>query len=695
MTPAISSTLTVADATIEFFDFAEPYGFALLCVHKGGKNPVGEGWQTLHSKDRSLWELWHTEGFNIGVHAGASRIIIFDLDSKHGGIAAVRARFDAWCLTHNMAPLPHHVTTASGGQHIFMQVPEGVDETALLTDTRGKLVGTGIDVLTGSHQSIAPGSYFEGAPEGKPSGHYAFHEAPIYEAPKSVIDILTRAPAPVAAVAAPSGYDLADTETMLEYLTEHDEFDSYEAWLAAGMSLKTEFGDAGLDLWGLTHNATVTPDVIVTKWESFASEPKAGGVTIKSLMKRARDLGWKGTVRPSVSSMFGGVAHLAAAQSPSIVPAYPTPSQPDQPDALPDLFRPSGKFVGDFTPPDYIVDTILQRGFCYAFTAQTGVGKTTVAMRLAGHIGTGRPFCGHDVQQGTVLYCAGENPDDIRMRWLGLCRDMGINPDTADVHFTEGPFKLTTAAIERMAHEAVRKGVKFTAVVVDTVAAHFPGDNENDNTQMGEYARVLRSLCTLPGRPCVILLAHPTKGAQTIKEMVPRGGGAFLNEVDGNIGMARTDGGPIVAEATGKFRGPEFAPLNFALKVITDHPKLIDSKGKPIPTIIAEPISYAEVQRREATSEKESIKVLRFIDKNPRASLDDIGEAVFGPRGKSRAQRIVKDLIEDKQVKYDKIAKVRTLTPAAQKSLNNLDLAVSDAASGATNVMPFPVPTRP
>ena len=348
-----------------------------------------------------------------------------------------------------------------------------------------------------------------------------------------------------------------------------------------------------------------------------------------------------------------------------------------------------------FVPPDYLVDTILQRGFLYSFTAQTGVGKTTVAMRLAAHVATEKPFCGHDVQKGQVLYFAGENPTDITMRWLGLTKEMGIDPKTINVHFTYGPNKLLPDVIARITREVVRKRLTLAAIIIDTAAAHFTGDLENDNDQNGNYARQLRALCTLPGAPCVVVLCHPTKGAQTIDQMVPRGGGAFLAEVDGNIGLVRNAAGVLVASAIGKFRGPEFVPLNFALKVVRDHPLLVDTKGRQIPTIIAEPISYDEVKRREATSEKDEIKVLRFIDKNPRASLEDIGVAVFGQRGKPKAQRIVGDLIAVKQVFYDKIAGIRTLAPAVQKSLNALDSAVSATVSGVANIMPFPVPTRP
>src|SRR5262245_45675118 len=40
------------------------------------------------------------------------------------------------------------------------------------------------------------------------------------------------------------------------------------------------------------------------------------------------------------------------------------------------LSQPSSRFVADFVPPDYLIDGLLQRRFCYSLTAPTGAGKT-------------------------------------------------------------------------------------------------------------------------------------------------------------------------------------------------------------------------------------------------------------------------------------------------------------------------------
>ena len=78
----------------------------------------------------------------------------------------------------------------------------------------------------------------------------------------------------------------------------------------------------------------------------------------------------------------------------------------------------SAGFLEGFIPPDYLIDGILQRRFCYSMTAPTGTGKTTIALTLTAHVALGRPIGEAVVEKGRVLYLAGENPDDIRMRWL-------------------------------------------------------------------------------------------------------------------------------------------------------------------------------------------------------------------------------------------------------------------------------------
>ena len=99
------------------------------------------------------------------------------------------------------------------------------------------------------------------------------------------------------------------------------------------------------------------------------------------------------------------------------------------------LIQTSAEFVANFVPPDYLIDGLIQRRFVYAMTAPTSNGKTSIVLRLAAHVGLGLKLGDREVEQGRVLYLAGENPDDVRMRWIKLCEEMEVEPKDMPVYF--------------------------------------------------------------------------------------------------------------------------------------------------------------------------------------------------------------------------------------------------------------------
>ncbi|WP_439399894.1 AAA family ATPase [Bradyrhizobium sp. PMVTL-01] len=323
-----------------------------------------------------------------------------------------------------------------------------------------------------------------------------------------------------------------------------------------------------------------------------------------------------------------------------------------------------------FIPPDYLLDGILQRRFCYSFTAKTGTGKTAIMLRLAAHVALGRPLGNRDVERGKVLYFAGENPDDIRMRWIIMAVEMGFDPSAIDVYFIAGTFKISEM-MGRIREEMVWHG-DFAMIVVDTSAAYFEGEDENSNAQAAAHARRLRALCTMPGGPCVVVACHPPKNVGD-DNLQPRGGGAFLAEVDGNL-IARKDDSAVEMHWQGKYRGPDFAPLMFRLLTVAHH-HLKDSKGRLIPTVLAEPLSEEGRQEMAATGRSQEDQLLQAIAEKPAASLTELATLLGwktrdGMPNKSMAQRKVGALI-----RAQLITKGRdgfALTPAGQKGLDKI-----------------------
>ena len=287
------------------------------------------------------------------------------------------------------------------------------------------------------------------------------------------------------------------------------------------------------------------------------------------------------------------------------------------------LIRPSAEFVADIVPPDYVVDGILQRRSVYSLTGATGAGKTAIMLLISAHVsGTlGRSIGDRGVQCGKVIDFAGENPEDARMRWIAMAQQMDFDIDTIDVHFIPGVFKISEMT-DRIRREITDIG-HISLIGVDTSAAYFEGDNENDNKQQGDHARRFRSLTTTPGGPCVLVACHPPKNAGD-DNLLPRGGGAFIAEMDGNL-TGRKLSGAVELHWQGKFRGPDFAPLTFGLRTAT-HERLKDSQSRLMPTVVASHLSPEAQQEIEKAARSREDQLLTLL-----AKLE--GRGASAPRG--------------------------------------------------------------
>jgi hypothetical protein len=318
------------------------------------------------------------------------------------------------------------------------------------------------------------------------------------------------------------------------------------------------------------------------------------------------------------------------------------------------LILSSAEFVAGFVPPDYLIDGLIQRRFVYSLTAPTGNGKTAIALLIAAHVALGRNIGDYGVERGRVLYLAGENPDDVRMRWLAMAETMGFDVNAIDVHFRPGIFRLSELAARIEAEVAEIGGVFL--VIVDTSAAYFEGDQENDNVQMGAHARRMRHLVNLSGKPCVLVACHPVKNAGP-DNLQPRGGGAFIAEMDGNLIATKADN-VVTLHWQGKFRGPDFAPVPFQLLTVRSE-RVKDSKGRIVPTIIAKPMSERERSAAEAATISNEDELLIAIAENQRASFATLAGALGwvsskGTPNKAKVSRTSDRLKKDKFVKDER-----------------------------------------
>jgi hypothetical protein len=322
----------------------------------------------------------------------------------------------------------------------------------------------------------------------------------------------------------------------------------------------------------------------------------------------------------------------------------PTPTS-GAPKVDPWTLQTAAAFTSDFVAPEYIVDGVIQRGRLYTLTAPTGSGKTAVMLYAAMSIAQGELFYDRDVEQGDVLFMAGENPDDVRARVIATMEYYNIDPAKCRVHFIPGTFSIR-ADLERLKEEAA-KLPNLVLVVIDTFAAYFDGDDENSNAQALDFARVARRLTTLPSKPAVVMPAHPVKNASR-SNLSPKGGSSLVNEVDGNLTLWN-EGGIVTMHWQVKFRGAEFEPLAFELqRYETD--KIKDAKGRRMPTILAKPMLMmraSEISNENMTLED---RLLLSIHDDPAMSLAGRA-ATVGAAHKMKVKRALEKLQKQKLIR--------------------------------------------
>jgi hypothetical protein len=454
--------------------------------------------------------------------------------------------------------------------------------------------------------------------------------------------------------------------------------DDREEWIEVGAALYHETGGSedGREIWEewSAKSAKFNAAEIVGTWDSFeradGEGPKAGFGKVYFI---AGKYGWQ-PQRPaddpgyiaSLEASAGEEQARGSTDSPATDEHQP---QPTETKGNKDQAKHNNKgnsegqhksrilsgadFLATFVPPDYVVDGLVLRARLYACTSLTGHGKTAVWLYIACMVKAERYVGTIETTGGGVVILAGENADDLCGRLHAMVQEYGLDP-TKLPHVLPLRFPLTAEEAEKVREEIDAIDGDKALIIIDTGPSYYPGDDEQDNVQMGYAARAQRTLAKCRGRPAVVVLTHPVKNPDR-DNLIPRGGGAYLNELDGNLTLwSDALGESTTLHWQKKLRGADFAPVSFSLRPVTLH-HLKDAKGRPFISIVAAPQTD---EQAEATTKKvltDENTVLEWLRRHPGISLRNLARNIGWMTAKGepnawKVNRLLKALKTDKLV---------------------------------------------
>ena len=218
----------------------------------------------------------------------------------------------------------------------------------------------------------------------------------------------------------------------------------------------------------------------------------------------------------------------------------------------------------EMKPPAWLIHGMLEKEALTMCFGSPGAGKTFAVLDMALSIAAGKDWHGKDVEQGLVLYIAGEGH-------AGFARRIAAWSQTHDVDLTDVPFYKSNSAVivndEASAtelHQELQRMAnavgKPKLIVLDTLARTMIGD-ENSSERVGEYIKALDDVKSEYG--CTILIVHHTGHSNKDRA---RGSSVMYGALDAEFKVGQWGDLKILIENTKMKDAEEPEPMAF-LKV--------------------------------------------------------------------------------------------------------------------------------
>lgn len=610
------------------------------------KRPLFKGWQAKATTDAARIRAWwrdHPDAMPALLTGKRNGVAVLDVDRKNGkdGFAELAGLgLDVDALSDAQ------VATASGGRHIYFRWSEGMTNSPAglppgldvrgeggLVVAPGAVNGTGVyELLSGSLTAELP-AWPDALPirrkaaepgEARPTGlpWSVFAEA-VRSVPNDIPDRETWV-ARLAAIHAESGGDPDGLALAHEWSARHGTYDPAETdrvWA----SFKRSDGATGwrfireAQKLGFHHPELDQLDAAAL--DACWSEEELAEITRRSA-KEAK-AAWKAAMRRALDAEALALLGLSPSRLTFLSPA----DCEDLPARL------------------YVLKGLLGEGDIAAIVGAPGAGKSLLAPYLGFAVAQGVEAFGRRTRQGGVFYIAAEDSHGMRARVQALRDQRG---DADAFRLVEGVTDLLSKDSEDLKALLVAvEDQRPALIVIDTLAAAFPGLEENEAKAMGNVVAVARRLARWGA--AVVLVHHDTKEGSGL----PRGHSILNGALDMSLHLKR-DGKVVRVKPTKNRNGSTDQELAFSVGTIRMG---TDQDGDPIWAAICDEENAAHLPSPDkplSPSNRAALDILEELSRG-RASVPRqewrkaclASDAVCGAESADSRARALRRAIED------------------------------------------------
>lgn len=293
---------------------------------------------------------------------------------------------------------------------------------------------------------------------------------------------------------------------------------------------------------------------------------------------------------------------------------------------------------------DWLIDRYIERDTITQIFGDPGSGKSFVALDMALSVAYGIAWNGNPTQRGTVFYLAGEGRRGLQRRIAAWQQQHGIHDgSTAPFFISNGACAVSNpdeqAALVKDIDDAVKSGNHQppALIVVDTLARHFGGGDENSTKDMSAFIAGLDAL--RERYHCCILLVHHTGHADKSRA---RGSIALLGSLDAEFRIQKDD--KRVTMTSTRQKDNDDPPVLSWTLTRQDLP-WADRNGQPLNSAVLVPNDSVPatppVKEKMGSQQRRALELLEELYRKQQQNLEDAGH------DPNTARVIVADWIND------------------------------------------------